>query len=167
MTDVLRRAGETSPGASSQPDSFRVFEQIERAIAVGIGVFLIVAAVLALASAAALAWDGVVQWPQIRSLFGIVDRLLLVLMVIEILHTVRASVQSHELAVEPFLTVGMIATVRRILVVTLETSDRGIANQAAAGPSLTFDQAMIELGVLAVLTLVLAIAIHLSRRSKG
>jgi uncharacterized membrane protein (DUF373 family) len=167
MTDVLRRPDKGEHNASSQADPFRVFEQIERAIAAGIGAFLIVAAVLALASAAALAWDGVVQWPQIRSLFGIVDRLLLVLMMIEILHTVRASIQAHELAVEPFLTVGMIATIRRILVVTLETSDRSTPTQAEAGPFLTFDQAMIELGVLAVLTLVLAIAIHLSRRSKG
>jgi hypothetical protein len=35
-----------------------------------------------------------------------------------------------------------------------------------AGTALSFDHAMIELGVLAVLTLVLAIAIYLSRRSK-
>ena len=39
-----------------------------------------------------IAWDGVVQWPQIRSLFGIVDRLLFVQMIIEILHTLRASI---------------------------------------------------------------------------
>ena len=70
-----------------------IFEQIERAIGVGIGILLCLAATLALAGAVTLAWDGVIHWPQIRSLFGIVDRLLFVLMVIEILHTVRTSIQ--------------------------------------------------------------------------
>jgi uncharacterized membrane protein (DUF373 family) len=96
-----------------------------------------------------------------------VDRLLFVLMLVEILHTVRASIQSHELAGEPFLIVGMIATIRRILVVTLETSDRPTEGNAPLGSTPTFNNAMIELGVLGVLTLVLAIAIYLVRRSKA
>lgn len=121
---------------------------------------------LALAGSVTFVWDGVVNWPQIRSLFGIVDRLLFVLMVIEILHTVRASIQSRELSCEPFLIVGMIATVRRILVVTLETSDKPTENQIV-GSGAPFDHAMIELGVLAALTLVLAIAVYLVRRSNA
>jgi uncharacterized membrane protein (DUF373 family) len=142
----------------------RLFGQIERAIAIGIGVLLSLAAVLALSGAVTLVWDGVVQWPQIRSLFAIVDRLLFVLMLVEILHTVRASIQSQELASEPFLIVGIIATIRRILVVTLETSDQPGHAQASVGSAPSFDHAMVELGVLGVLTLVLAIAIYLSRR---
>jgi uncharacterized membrane protein (DUF373 family) len=143
-----------------------LFGKIERALAAGIGILLSVAAVLALTGAVTLAWDGVAQWPHIRSLFGIVDRLLFVLMVIEIMHTVRHSIQSGELAGEPFLIVGMIATIRRILVVTLETSDKPGQDQSTVGSVLSFEHAMIELGMLALLTLVLAIAIYLSRRSK-
>lgn len=164
MTDPSPPADETGRGTSLPGDVPRLFGQIERAIAIGIGVLLSLAAVLALSGAVTLVWDGVVQWPQIRSLFAIVDRLLFVLMLVEILHTVRASIQSQELASEPFLIVGIIATIRRILVVTLETSDQPGHAQASVGSAPSFDHAMVELGVLGVLTLVLAIAIYLSRR---
>jgi uncharacterized membrane protein (DUF373 family) len=166
VTDSSVRAAEKGRGVSFQRDASRVFEQVEYAIGVGIGIVLSVAAVLALTGAVIIAWDGVVQWPQIRGLFVIVDRLLFVLMIIEILHTVRASMQSHQLACEPFLIVGLIATIRRILVVTLETSDQPQAAQSGAGSAISFEHAMIELGVLAALTLVLAIAIYLSRGVK-
>jgi uncharacterized membrane protein (DUF373 family) len=156
-----------SPIVTRNADSASaLFGVIERAITIGIGVILCVAAALALAGAAMRAWDGVMEWPQIRSLFGIIDRLLFVLMVIEILHTVRSALQSHELAAEPFLVVGMIAAIRRILVITLETSDRPEGGQAMAGPALPFDHAMIELAILAILILVLALAVHLLRRTR-
>src|ERR1700730_11341001 len=132
MTDVSRAANESKHIKRPQREAPRLFEHIERALSVGIGVFLSLAAFLALTGAATLAWEGAVEWPQIRSLFGIVDRLLFVLMLVEILHTVRASIQSHELMSEPFLIVGMIATIRRILVVTLETSDRPTQVNAVA-----------------------------------
>jgi|ERR1700704_2706789 uncharacterized membrane protein (DUF373 family) len=165
VTDVLRPAAETRQSPSPQRDVLGPFGHIERAIAVGIAAILSLAAVLALAGAVTLAWDAMTQWPHIRSLFVIVDRLLFVLMVIEILHTVRASIQTHQLSSEPFLIVGMIATIRRILVVTLETSDKPESQATAAAPS--FEHAMIELGMLGMLTLVLAIAIYLSHRSRG
>jgi uncharacterized membrane protein (DUF373 family) len=161
VTDSTQDTPETAPRASLPRDVNRMFEQIEHWIAVGIGALLSLAAVLALLSAVALAWDGVLHWPQMRSLFAIVDQLLFVLMVIELLHTVRTSIQTHQLRSEPFLIVGMIATIRRILVVTLETSD-----QTSAGGAAAFDRAMLELAVLAVLTLVIAVALYLSRRTK-
>jgi uncharacterized membrane protein (DUF373 family) len=163
----------TRPGGDSRRstwfprDALRHFEQIEHWISVGIGVLLSLVAVLAFAGAVKIAWDGIVQWPQIRSLFEVVDRLLLVLMIIELLHTVRSSIQSHQLGWEPFLIVAMIATVRRILVITLEISDQTPRSQASAGSGLSFDQAMVELGVLAALMLVIAIAIYLLRRANA
>jgi uncharacterized membrane protein (DUF373 family) len=163
VTDVLRPAANSENATASQRDASALFGQIERAIAVSIGVLLSLTAILALTGAVLLAWDGVIQWPHTRSLFGIVDRLLFVLMLVEILHTVRASIRTHELACEPFLIVGMIATIRRILVLTLEMSDKSPTGDAA----LTFEHAMIELGVLGGLTLVLAIAIYLSRRNRA
>jgi uncharacterized membrane protein (DUF373 family) len=167
MTEAARTADESGHRTPPQREVPRLFEHIEHALAIGIGVLLSLAAVLALTGAATLAWDGVIQWPQTRSLFGIVDRLLFVLMLVEILHTVRASIQSHQLACEPFLIVGMIATIRRILVVTLETSDRPTESSAVIGAASAFNNAMIELGVLGLLTLVLAVAIYLSRRSRA
>lgn len=166
MTDVPQAADEGKYRAP-QREAPRLFEHIERALAVGIGVLLSLAALLALTGAATLAWDGAVQWPQTRSLFGIVERLLFVLMLVEILHTVRASIQSHVLACEPFLVVGIIATIRRILVVTLETSDHPTESTLPLGSMSSFNNAMIELSVLGLLTLVLSVAIYLSRRGKA
>jgi hypothetical protein len=62
------------------------------------------------------------------------------------------------------LVVGLIATVRRILLVTLETSDVGMAPQ---GSSQNFMHSMIELGVLAGLTAVLVGSIFVARRSQA
>src|ERR1700724_2824761 len=142
MTDVAPSADESRHKTPPQREAPRLFEHIERALAVGIGVLLSLAVLLALTGAATLAWDGVVHWPQTRSLFGIVERLLFVLMLVEILHTVRASIQSHVLACEPFLIVGTIATIRRILVVTLETSDPATASNQPLGSMASFDKAM-------------------------
>jgi uncharacterized membrane protein (DUF373 family) len=167
MTDVPQTADADRHRTPPQREAPRLFEHIERALAIGIGILLSLAALLALTGAATLAWEGAVQWPQTRSLFGIVERLLFVLMLVEILHTVRASIQSHVLACEPFLIVGMIATIRRILVVTLETSDRATASNLPLGSMTSFDKAMIELCVLGLLTLVLAVAIYLSRHNKA
>ncbi len=43
-------------------------------------------------------------------------------MLVEILHTGRISIRSHVLVTEPFLVVGLIASIRRILVITLEAA---------------------------------------------
>jgi uncharacterized membrane protein (DUF373 family) len=169
MSDVPQTPTDKQRLGPPNPEAPRLFEHIERALAYGIGVLLSLAALLALTGAATLVWEGTIEWPQTRSILAIVERLLLVLMLVEILHTVRASIQLHSLACEPFLVVGMIATIRRILVVTLQTSDQPTA--AGANPPAdsvaSFHDGMIELAVLGLLTLVLAFAIYLSRRSKA
>jgi hypothetical protein len=63
--------------------------------------------------------------------------------------------------------VDVIATIRRILLVTLETSDQSMESNARLGSMSSFSNAMIELSVLGMLTLVLAVAIYLARRSSA
>jgi hypothetical protein len=53
----------------------------------------------------------------------VIDRLLVVLVLVEILHTVRFSIRLDTLVTELFLVVGLIATVRRMLVVTLDAAN--------------------------------------------
>lgn len=53
---------------------------------------------------------------------GLLDRVLLVLILIEIVHTVVLSLRSHQLAAEPFIIVGLVAVIRRILVVLSATA---------------------------------------------
>jgi uncharacterized membrane protein (DUF373 family) len=88
----------------------------------------------------------------------VLDRVLLTLIVAELLHTLRFVVLRDRIVVEPFLFVGLIAVVRRILIVTAE-----LERQAPAGRALT--NYLLELGLLGVLTLALAVAIFLVRRS--
>lgn len=74
----------------------------------------------------------------------------------------RQSIARDQIAVEPFLIVGIIASVRRILIVTVEVADRSTSSDSEH-----FYQAMTELGVLGGLTLVLIVSIYLSRKSRA
>ena len=140
----------------------RLFTDIEHWITIGIGAILIVTTLLLLTGSVAELWTEVRNWPETSNIFLIVDKLLFTLMLVEILHTVRQSIARDQIAVEPFLIVGIIASVRRILIVTVEVADRSKQQDA-----LHFDHSMIELGVLGGLTLVLIISIYLSRMSRA
>lgn len=135
----------------------------ERWISIVIAAFLVLAALLALVVAVVRLGQGLVhEGLDARLIVIVVDHLLLVLVLVEILHTVRQSIEARELQAEPFLIVGLIATVRRILLVTLETSDAGMSPGAVAQ---NFSRNMVELGVLAGLTAVLVASIFVARRS--
>jgi hypothetical protein len=88
----------------------------------------------------------------------LLDRFLLILMVVEILYTVQVSLREHTLVPEPFLVVGLIAVIRRILVLTAEFSD-----MIEEGGE-TFRNAMLELTILTVMVLVLVGALAILRR---
>jgi Phosphate-starvation-inducible E family len=79
------------------------------------------------------------------------------LIVAELLHTLRFVVLRGTIIVEPFLFVGLIAVVRRVLIVTAE-----LENNAPAGRALT--NQLLPLGLLGFLALALAVAIFLVRR---
>ncbi len=137
------------------------FIKAEHWLTIGIGLILVGATLMVLTSSLVGIWQSVRHWPETGSIFLVVDKLLFVLMLVEILHTVRASISTNTLAIEPFLIVGLIACVRRILVVTLVSS-----GSSGEGPQPPFNQSMIELGVLGGLTLVLITSIYMSRRSR-
>lgn len=120
---------------------------------------------LALAGAGKLLWDGLGNWAIATGTFRILDQLLLVLMLVEILHTVRISIRSHTLITEPFLVVGLIASIRRMLVITLEAADLTKPERWSTDGERIFRASMIELGLLGGLIFVLVIAITLLRRS--
>jgi len=75
-----------------------------------------------MANAGKMLWDEPHHWTIVTQTLRVLDQLLVVLMLVEILHTVRISIRSHILVTEPFLVVGLIASVRRVLVVTLEAA---------------------------------------------
>jgi hypothetical protein len=85
-------------------------------------------------------------------------------MLIEILYTVRASMQTGALSSEPFLVVGLIACIRRILVISLETSNVTQPAKWTQASQDLFQASMTELGVLAGLVIVMVGAIFFIRK---
>ena len=93
------------------------------------------------------------------------DHLLLVLMLIEILHTVRISIRTQTLTVVPFLIVGLIASIRRVLVIALQAATLAErANSSASDHAVAFSNSMIELGLMGFLILVFVFSIYFLRR---
>src|ERR1700675_1237525 len=87
-----------------------------------LAVLLFITALATIANAGKMLWDGLGHWTIATETLRVLDQLLVVLMLVEILHTVRISIHSHFLVTEPFLVVGLIASIRRILVITLEAA---------------------------------------------
>jgi uncharacterized membrane protein (DUF373 family) len=87
------------------------------------------------------------------------DALLLVLMIVELLHTIRLFIVEHALVPEPFLIVALIAGVRRILILTTE------ASQYIQGQPEQFRMVMIEMGLLVTSFLVIATSIFILRQA--
>jgi uncharacterized membrane protein (DUF373 family) len=150
-----------------RPLTARLFLQVEHALYLALAVLLCATGLLALAGAAATLWLGLADWTTSTSVFVVIDRLLVVLMLIEILHTVRVSVRSGSLTCEPFLVVGLIACIRRILVITLESSQATQHGEVSDSAERLFRMSMIELGVLAVLIPVMVISIYLLRKAEA
>ena len=130
-----------------------------------LALLLSITALATVADIGRMLWDGVRHWTITAQTLQVLDQLLVVLMLVELLHTVGISIRSHILVTEPFLVVGLIASIRRILVITLEASNltKGGRWSAADGASV-FHASMIELGLLGLLILILVFSITLLRR---
>lgn len=132
-----------------------------------LGVLLTLALVKGLVDAGGELLDSVHAHRDSGALVFAIDRLLLVLMMVEILHTVGVSFRSHTLTAEPFLVVGLIASIRRILLVTLESSEVGNVGRTSPAGQALLRAAMLELVVLGVLILIMVASIALLRRSRS
>lgn len=155
--------GATRPWSGAFRRSAEVIQAAERGVYAIIGAMLVVALLVALAGAGETLWTGLKDWTGTEAIVHIIDRLLFVLMLVEILHTVHASLRAGTLVCEPFLIVGLIACIRRMLVITLETSR--LTQPEAWNPDRLplFHASMLELGVLALLIVVLVGAIRAIR----
>jgi uncharacterized membrane protein (DUF373 family) len=126
----------------------RGFTIIEDAVYVGMGVLLAFSAMALLVSGAIELVRLTSQGTSLKAVIGLLDRTLLVLMLVELLYTVRVSFRQHALLPEPFLIVGLIAATRRILVVTAEFS---VHDQAPG----KVQEGMIEIALLTLMVVAL------------
>ena len=125
---------------------------------------LFVTALATIANAGKMLWEGLGHWTIAAQTLLVLDQLLVVLMLVEILHTVRISIHSHILVTEPFLIVGLIASIRRILVITLEGANLTQGGTWSTENASKFRASMTELGLLGLLVLILVLSIALLRR---
>jgi uncharacterized membrane protein (DUF373 family) len=155
------------PATGFSPFADRTFLRIEVIAYMVLGLMLALAAFLGILSAATSLWgDAVGRLATADSIVVPIDRLLFVLMVVEILHTVRVSFRSGTLVCEPFLIVGLIASIRRVLVITLESSQANQPGKWTPDTQAMLNATMVELGVLGGLILVMVISIYILRRSE-
>ncbi|HKT48435.1 MAG TPA: phosphate-starvation-inducible PsiE family protein [Candidatus Acidoferrales bacterium] len=136
----------------------------ESAIYIAVGIFLVASAAGSLIVAAQLLWQDVGRSHTVEGMLPALAELLIALMLVEILHTVRVSIRSHTLLVEPFLVVGIIASIRRILVISLEMATLTEQTRYSEAGDALFRHSMTELGILGALILALVISIVLVRR---
>ncbi len=133
----------------------------ERVVLVLIAIVLSVLAFLLL-GAGVLALLNSVMGGTIRDqAIEILDTVLLVMMTMEIVYTVTLSLESHTLVAEPFLVIGAIAAIRRMLVITAEST------KLETNPNTVFFQNTLwELALLGFIVIAMAAAIYILRRSE-
>ena len=137
---------------------------------VEVGIYCVLAALLLLTalatmvSAGRLLWEAASHATIAAQTLRVLDELLVALMLVEILHTVRISIRSHVLVTEPFLVIGLIASIRRMLVISLELATLSKQGAWSSEAASLFRASMIELGLLGLLVLALVFSITLLRR---
>jgi uncharacterized membrane protein (DUF373 family) len=136
----------------------RAFTHVEDAVYLGLGLLLTAGAVALLVSSGIGFVRSVLAGALADHVIGLLDQILLIFMIVEILYTVQVSFREHALVPEPFIVVGLIAVIRRVLVLTAEFGELLEKGEAV------FRNAMLELGLLTVMVLALVAALVLLRR---
>jgi uncharacterized membrane protein (DUF373 family) len=136
----------------------RGFTAVEDTVYVGLGVLLAASAVVLLVTGGVHFVEAVGSGAFAKEAVNLLDQILLILLVVELLYTVQVSFREHALVPEPFLLVGLIAAIRRVLVLTAEF---GQMQQHAEEEYRHF---FIELSILTFLILVVTISLMLLRR---
>ena len=128
----------------------------EGAVYAVVGILLMVAAILTLVAVGYELFrsleDGTLEAVTVA-----LNGLLLVFILVELLGAVRATVRERKLVAEPFLVVGMIASIKEIVVSSLKAAD-------LKGDE--FTDKMTEVGVLAGVILLLGLTSFLVRRKE-
>lgn len=137
---------------------------VEDVVYVGLGVVLAATAIYLLVFAIRSFATALMAHALSGQVISLLDQILLILLVVELLYTVQVSFREHALVAEPFLVVALIATVRKILVLTAQFSS------LAESSEVVFRHSIAELSLLALMVLVLVgslILLHRNPRIAG
>jgi uncharacterized membrane protein (DUF373 family) len=133
------------------------FSLIEDIIYVGLGLLLAGVAMALLITEITYFIQYIYAEVLSENIVLLLDRVLLIIIFVEVLYTVQVSFRQHVLQPGPFLVVGLIAATRRILVLTAELPKMAKENEAL------LHNAIIELAMLTVLILALVMSLRLIR----
>src|SRR5437016_11363973 len=134
------------------------FNRAEDFIYVGLGLLLAAIAITLLITEVVYFGQYVFTVSLSENIVFLLDRILLIIIFVEVLYTVQVSFRQHILQPEPFLVVGLIAVTRRILVLTAELSKLVKDNEGV------FRNAMIELALLTLLIISLVVCLRMLRQ---
>lgn len=136
----------------------RGFTCMEDIVYVGLALLLGGSAIVLLVGGVINFVNGVVGGKSAQAAVELLDQILLILLIVELLYTVQVSFRTHALLPEPFLLVGLIAAVRRVLVLTAEFS------HLPEHTEVMYKHFFIELSILTVLILAVTICLVLVRK---
>jgi len=94
-----------------------LLEHAQDLVSVVVGVLLIILAAVVLVLGVVDFFREVMSGPVETAVVNLLNRVLLVLILVEIMHTVVLSLRAHHLVTQPLLAVGLVAVIRKILFV--------------------------------------------------
>lgn len=113
----MASTGPTSPrhrGISTEI-AMRLVEKAQDVVTVVVGGALIILAVTLLVAGVVDFFRSLGSTPVVTASTQLLDQVLLVLILIEVVHTVVLSLRAHTLLPQPFIVVGLVAVIRKIL----------------------------------------------------
>jgi hypothetical protein len=96
------------------------FTWLEDIVYLGLGLLLGGSALVLLVTSGISFGQSVLNGTLGDNIITLLDQILLILLIVELLYTVQVSFREHVLVPEPFLIIVLIATTRRVLVLTAE-----------------------------------------------
>lgn len=136
----------------------RGFTAVEDIVYLGLGLLLAGISLALLVSGLISFGENLIAGSLTTNVVALLDRGLLILLVVELLYTVQISFRAHGLVPEPFLLIGLIAAIRRVLLLTTEMA------QVHAQSDAVFQRFIAELVVLTFMILALVISLVLLRK---
>ena len=140
---------------SNDEERVNHLERAEHYIYLAAGYILVFAAAGLLVAALIETAGSIMEGKYTAAMVHLLDRVLLALMLAEIIYTVGRIARTQMLEVEPFLIVGIIAAIRRILIITAESSGHVNIEDPV------FQALLAELGLLALIIFLLAWSMRL------
>ena len=100
---------------------------------------------------------------MINAVFHLLQKLFLIMIILELMNTVLTYLKEHTIPLEPFIVIGIISALRKLLMAGAHIS----IMEGESINELLFKQYLYEIGFNTFVVLILVIALYLVKRYKG